>query len=565
MSTRDAGLARLWRVLRRYRGWMALGALLSLTGVLAGIGLLAVAGHFIAAMALAGAAGATLNYFTPAALIRLFAIVRTGGRYLERLLTHEATFRALAGLRLWLFDRLLPLAPARTGFLANADLFSRLRADIDRLEHAFLGVGVPVAVALVTVPLVLVVQGAWLWPLALLTGLLMLGVAVLLPWWLVHRGSAPAEAVVEGESELRAAVDDLVRGAPELVLYEAFEPRQARVEACTRSQRAHRGTLDGLQGRGGALVPLAAQAMAAASLLLALLAHRAHRLAGADIAMLTLLALALFEVVAALPEALTQLGAARLSARRVFGLADMKPAVAEPERPCPPPRHADLEIRGLRARHHGMHAWVLDGLDLDLPAGARVAITGASGCGKSTLVQVLTRLLPYEEGHILLGDRPVECHAGDDVRALMSVVEQRTHIFNATLRDNLRVASADADEPAMRAALRGAQLLPFVERLPDGLDTWLGESGVNLSGGEARRVTIARALLADRPILLLDEPTEGLDAATAQAMLGALETLTRGRTVLLISHRLGGLSHLVDRVLHMEHGRLRPAGPATTP
>lgn len=556
MRPRGTGLWRLWRVLRRYRRWMALGALLSLVGVLAGIGLLAVAGHFIAAMALAGAAGATLNYFTPAALIRLLAIVRTGGRYLERLLTHEATFRALAGLRLWLFDRLLPLAPARTGFLARADLFSRLRADVDRLEHAFLGVGVPVAVALVTVPLVLVVQGAYLWPLAALTGSVMLLAAVLLPWWLVHRGEAPASAVVAGEAELRAAVDDLVRGAPELLLYDAFELREARVGACTRTQRKHRGHLDRLQGRGGALVPLVAQVVAAASLLLALSVHREHRLGGADIAMLTLLALALFEVVAALPEALTQLGATRASARRVFALADMSPAVAEAERPCAPPRGPDLEIRGLRARHQGMPAPVLDGLDLDLPAGTRVAITGASGCGKSTLIQVLARLMPFEAGHVSLDGRPIECFAGDDVRGLMSVVEQRTHIFNASLRDNLRVAAAGATDESMLDALRGAQLLPLVQALPDGLDTWLGESGVNVSGGEARRVAIARALLADRPILLLDEPTEGLDAATAQSMLGALETLTRGRTVVLISHRLGGLARLVDRVLRMENGRL---------
>jgi len=558
MKRSGAGLARLWHVLRRYRRWMALGALLALSGVLAGIGLLAVAGHFIAAMALAGASGVALNYFTPAALIRLFAIVRTGGRYLERLLTHEATFRALAGLRLWLFDRLLPLAPERTGFLANADLFSRLRADIDRLEHAFLGVGVPVAVALVAVPLVLVVQGAWLWPLALFTGVLMLGVAVLLPWWLVHRGATPAAAMVEGETALRSAVDDLVRGAPELMLYEAFDTREALIASCTQAQSEHRGVLDRLQGRGGALVPLVAQGVAVASLLMALLAHRAHRLGAADIAMLTLLALALFEVVAALPEALAQLGATRASARRVFALADMQPAVAEPGRPSPPPYGADLEIRGLRARHHGMCKPVLDGIDLDLPAGRRVAITGASGCGKSTLVQVLARLLPFEAGSITLAGYPIECYAGDRVRAQMSVVEQRTHIFDASLRDNLRVAAPEASDEALRRALADAQLDAFLEALPDGLDTWLGPSGANLSGGEARRVAIARALLADRPILLLDEPTEGLDTVTAQSMLAALERLTRGRTVVLISHRLGILGQLVDTHLRLEHGRLHP-------
>lgn len=558
MKARRGPMLRLVNVLRRYRGWMLLGALMALLGVLAGIGLLAVAGHFIAAMGLAGVAGVAFNYFTPAALIRLFAIVRTGGRYLERLLTHEATLRTLSGLRLWLFDRLLPLAPARTGFLSHADLFSRLRADVDRLEHAFLGVGVPVVVAVLAVPVVLVVQAIHVWPLAVFTAGVLLVVAIMLPWWLVHRGEAPSVAIAERETALREGVDDLVRGAPELMLYDAFERRQQEVEAIAARQHEDRRTLDRLQGWSSALVPWTAQAVAIASIGWATVAYREHALQAADIAMLALLALAVFEVVAALPEALAQLGATRLSARRVFALADQQPVVPDPLQPAPPPQGFDLVVRGLRVRHAGMSEPVLDGLDLDLPAGARVAITGVSGSGKSTLVNVLTRLLPCEAGQVSLDGRPIEVYAGDAVRAKMAVVEQRTQLFSASLRENLCIAAPDASEGAMRDALRIAQLMPFVETLGDGLDTWLGESGVQLSGGEARRVAIARAVLADRPILLLDEPTEGLDADTAAALMQALGDWSHGRSVLLISHRLGAVSRLADCALRLEGGRLQP-------
>lgn len=556
MSRRD-GVRRLWRVLHRYRGWMALGTLLALLGVLAGIGLLAVAGWFIASMALAGAAGAALNYFTPAALIRGFAIVRTGGRYLERLLTHDATLRALSGLRLWLYDRLLPLAPARTGFLGDIELFSRLRADVDRLEHAFLGVGVPIAVALVVVPMVLVLQAVWLWPLALLTLLAVVAVAWLLPWWLLGRGAEPAAAQVADEAALRAVVADSVRGAPELALYGADAERVRQAGALTERQQVHRRRIDRLQGWGGALVPLAAQLIAAVSLLLALWARHARGLPGADVAMLVLLALGVFEVLATLPEALAQLGATRAAAARVFELADAEPALTDPNTPHAPPRRFDLRLRDVVLRYPGTAEPALRGVDLDLPAGARLAISGPSGAGKSSLVQALLCLQPLAGGCIELGGVPLHAYAGDDVRGAIAVVEQRTHIFHASLRDNLLVARADADESALQAALRGAQLEAFVAALPHGLDTWLGEAGVNLSGGEARRVAIARALLADRPILILDEPTEGLDSATAQSLLTALEELTRGRTVLLISHRLGGLARLVDRVAMMEAGRLQ--------
>lgn len=549
-------LLRLLGVLRPYWMWMTLGIALSLLSSLAGIGLLAVAGWFIASMGLAGISGAAINYFTPAALIRAFALLRIGGRYLDRLVNHEATLRALSGLRIWLFERVLPLAPARTGFVGDAELFSRLRADVDRLEHAFLAVLVPIVVALLALPAIALVQALYVWQVALLTLAAALLVALVLPLWLMARGRDAAVAIVQLEAEQRALASDTLRGAAELALYGADAERAQRMTALTAAATRARGEIDRLQAWGAAAVPLAAQGLAAASLLLATDALGRGALAPPDVAMLALLALAAFEVVAALPEALTQFGVTATAAERVFALADTPPSVDDPSTPAPPPARFDLRFENVRLRYAQDAPWALDGLNLELPYGSRLAITGPSGAGKSSLVNALLRFYPHTSGNIEVGGRPIAEYAAADVRATIAVVEQHTHIFNASLRENLLIAKPDASVSDIELALKAAQLQPFVAALPEGLDTWLGEGGVRISGGEARRVGIARALLADRPILILDEPLEGLDAVTARLLLAALAEATHGRSVLVISHRLEGLASLVERQARMEHGQV---------
>lgn len=566
-------LRRLLVLFRPYRRWMMLGVLLSSLAAIAGIGLMAVSGWFLASMGLAGVAGVSMNYFVPAALIRGAAIVRTVGRYAERLINHDLTLRALSRLRVWLFGRLLPLAPARTGFLGHAELFSRLRADIDRLEHAYLAVVLPVLVAAIALPLATVVLACYVWQAAVFSVAMVLGGAVLLPYWLSRRSAAASVEVVELEATLRTLTSDALLGAAELRLY-GGEARQAeRIAALTARHGRLRGRLDRLQAGGGVLVGLAAQWTTIATLLLGARALQQHTLAPAELSMVVLLALAQFEVLASLPEAISQLGATLVSASRVFALIDAKPAVEEPLHGLPQPARTDIRFHDVGLRYMQADTtdalgesdrasrWALRGVDLDLPAGHRLAIVGPSGAGKSSLIGALLRFHPIQHGRIELGGRPLDAYAGDTVRELIAVVEQRTHIFDGSLLDNLLVARPDATPEQVRAALETAQLTRFVAGLPDGLDTWLGESGALLSGGEARRVAIARALLADRPILVLDEPTEGLDAATARSLMTALGRLMEGRTVLLITHRLEGLAALVDERLTLRDGCVVAAAP----
>jgi ATP-binding cassette subfamily C protein CydC len=557
-STASTGalLRRLAGLLRPERGWLAAGVAMALLSSASGIALIAMAGHFITAMALAGASGAAINYYTPAALIRLLAIVRTLGRYLERLVAHDATLRVLARLRSWLFGRLVPLAPARLGVLRSTGLFSRLRADVDALEHAYLGVLIPLCVAgLVSLGVLALTIGYLPW---LGVGLLLPLCAggVLLPRWALRRGEAPGAAAIACDEALRALAADGLRGRAELVLYGAEAAHAGRVAALTAQQQQARRTLDRLQAAGSAGVALAAQLAVAGALALGLPALHAGALAAPDLTMLVLLAQAAFEAIAPLPEAWAQLGATLASARRVFALADTPPAIVDPPCPATVPDRCDLSIRGLRLRYADDAPWALDGVDLELPQGGRLALVGPSGAGKSSLLGALARLYPCQQGEIRLGGVPLQDWAGDAVRARIAVVEQQPYLFDASLRENLLLARPQASDAALTAAVAQAQLDVYVASLPHGLDTWIGENGVRVSGGEARRIAIARALLADAPILVLDEPTEGLDAGTAAELYEALATAMRGRSVLLVTHRLGKLSTLVDEVAEMREGRI---------
>ena len=556
--TRADTWAVMWRLLglmKRQRPWMLFGVALALVSTVSGIGLLAVSGHFITSMALVGAGGAAINYYTPAALIRLFAILRTGGRYAERLVSHEATFRILARLRVWLFERLVPLAPAALGDRRSTELFARLRADVDALEHAYLGALAPLAVALVVMLVVGVVVLICLPVLSLPVLLLFIVGGALLPRWTLRRGQAPGGVVVACNDALRELASDGLRGRAELALYGAEDAHAAKVFAVASEHRKAERQLERLQALGNSGVLLAAQLGAVCALFFGLVALHGSGLTGPVLVMLVLLVPAAFEPISVLPEAWAQLGQTLRSARRIFALADTPVPVPDPTTPSPVIHQHDLRLRDVHLRYGADGPWVLKGVNLDLPQGRRIALVGASGAGKSSLVGALTRLYP-SQGTMTLGGTPLDEWRGDDLRAKFGVVEQRPYLFDASLEENLRLAQPDATERQLDAVIAQAQLQDYVANLPQGLQTWVGEDGVRVSGGEARRIAIARALLADPPILILDEPTEGLDAGTITDLYAALRTAMAGRSVVLITHRLGGLADMVDEVATMQDGKI---------
>ena len=558
-----ADLRRLVALFRPYRAWMLWGGVAALLTLLANVALMATSGWFIAQMALVGLTGAAMDYFTPAAFIRAMAIARTGGRYVERLVTHEATFRLLQALRVWFYRQLEPLAPARLQQLRSADLSSRILSDIDALNHLYLRVLVPVAVATVGGALIIATMALFSVRVAAVALLFLLLAGVAVPLLTLRLGHAPGRRLVALRADLRSVAVDGLQGLGELRVYGGTQAQAQRIGALTDAMIAEQRQLSRATGLAQGLLGLAANLAMWCTLVLAVPLVHATALAPAQLPMLALFVLASFEAVMPLPLALQMLGETLAAARRVFGILDARPQIEEAaDMPVPHWTESSLHIDGLRLRYPGAgdDAWALDGLSLDLQPGARVALVGPSGAGKSTLVQALLRFWEYQQGSVRIGGHDLRAWPGEALRAHIAVVSQDTYLFNTTVRDNLMLAKPDATPEEVIAACKAAQLHDFIAALPEGYDTWVGEAGMRLSGGQARRVAIARALLRNAPLLILDEPTEGLDAVTERDLLRDIATLMHGRTVLLITHRLAALPAAVDQVLVMEAGRVVERG-----
>ena len=551
-----SALTRLLRFYRPYLGWLAGGIALNVLVILSNVGLLALSGWFITAMALSGLGPVPIEYFAPAAAIRGLALLRTGGRYCERLVTHEATFRLLASLRAWFYASLEPLAPARLQLHRGGDLMSRIRSDIDSLDTLYLRVVAPTIAALVSTLLLVGFLALFSGAAALVLVACLASAGLALPLAARSLGRGPGRRVVAIRAELRSAVSDAVRGLGELIVDSAIERREAEIAALGRSLVREQRRQARLTIVGTALSGLVAALALWGALLVGIPAVRDGRLSGPDLAMVAFFVLASFEAVAPLPAAFQALGETLAAAARIFALVDAEPAVAEPAYEAPAPCRFDLRVQGLRMRYDPGSPWALDGIDLTVPQGGRLGIVGPSGSGKSSLLGVLLRFWEHQEGQVAIGDVSVASLRGETVRGLCSVVAQQTHLFNTSIRENLLLARPGATDADLLRALRCAHLEADIAVLPDGLATVVGENGARFSGGQARRLAIARAFLKDAPILLLDEPTEGLDAASEEAVLDGLARLMRGRTTLLITHRPQALAGM-DEIVTLDRGRIR--------
>ncbi len=547
-------LKRLWVLFRPYRLWMLLGTVAALLTLLSNVMLMAAASWFLAAMATAGAAGVAMNYFVPAALIRGSAMFRTGGRYAERLITHEATLRLLASLRVWFYRQLEPLAPACLQSYHSGDLLSRIRADIDALDNLYVRVLVPVVVAAISIVLFSLILFN-LSPLLALSSLscwLLAGVA--LPIWAQARGREPEQQLIADASTLRSTVIDGIQGMAELTVYGAGERHAQHLDAVSRRLLVAQARLSNDHGITLAAISICAGLSVWLVLWQSIPQVRSGELAAPYLALLAVFTLASFEAVAPLPQAFQLLERSLAAARRLFEIVDTTPAVVEPLSASPALDNYDLILEQVTFRYPHADRPALVNINLHLPPGSRVAVIGASGSGKSTLLNVLLRFWTVDSGCIRLGGHDSGAFHSDDWRRYFAVVSQHTHLFDATIRENLLLANPAATQSALEAACQVAQIHAFIAALPDGYDTWVGETGVRLSGGQGRRIAVARALLKDAPIVLLDEPTEGLDATTERELMVALDHLMRGRTVLLMTHRPAGLDW-VDQVLVLDDGR----------
>ncbi|MEQ8965135.1 MAG: thiol reductant ABC exporter subunit CydC [Azospirillaceae bacterium] len=555
-------LVRILALFGDHKAWLAGGAVLALTTVVMGLGLMTTAGWLVASAATAGAAaaiGVAGLAIAPGLAIRFFAVGRVLSRYAERLVTHDATFRVLARLRVWFFDKAIPLAPARLGTWRSGDLLNRLTADIDALDTVYLKVLTPSVVAIVAVAGLGVLLALFSGAVAAATVAVLVVAGLLLPLAAYRLAAPSGEEQVRATAGLRTAVVDTIQGLAELLAFGAAGRQRAEVDRASERLIAHQRADRRVSGMTIAASGLAGQLALWVALWVAVAEVHAGTLAAPVLALVALAVVAGYEAIAPLPAAYQALGRSIAAARRVLAVADAEPAVVDPPAPAAPPAGNDLRISGLSFSYAPDGPRVLDGLDLDLTAGRKVALLGPSGAGKSTVAQVLLRLWPYETGSITLGGVELGDLAQAEARARFGYLSQRTEIFAGTLRENLLLGDPEADDAALMRALDAARLGALMAELPDGLDTWVGESGVRLSGGQARRLALARVYLKDAPILVLDEPTEGLDRETEAELWSALDTLVAGRAALVVTHRPGGLEGM-DEIVVLEAGRVVERG-----
>jgi ATP-binding cassette, subfamily C, bacterial CydC len=517
---------------------IALSVSLGAATVLCGVGLMATAGYLISR---AAERPDVLALAVAIVGVRFFGLSRPIVRYFERLSSHDLAFRVLSRVRVHAYERMEPLAPTQLAGYRTGDLLSRMVADVDALQNLYLrGLGPPL-VALVA-GVAAVVAAAVILPtagLVLGVGLLLAGVA-----GTVGRRAHGEEAAARGV--LSAELVELMEGAAELVVYGAEAERLQRVRNADGRLVAIRRRAALADGLGDGL-RVAVTGCTVVGVLVAAVA--AHGLDPTLIAALGLLALASFEAVVPLSRAARELSETLAAGQRVLELTDRHAAVVDPVSPAPAPvAPFTVALEHVRVRYPDATRYALDDVSLRLEPGRKVALVGPSGAGKTTVTNLLLRFLDPESGRVLLAGRDLREYRQEDVRRAIAVAGQDAYLFATSIRENVRLARPEASDAEVEAALRQAQILDWVRALPAGWDTLVGEDGRELSGGQRQRIVLARALLANAPVLVVDEPTAHLDPGTAQRLVEDVVAAVGERTLLLITHRPEGLE-LVDEVL----------------
>ena len=551
----------LWPYLalyKRHKWLLLLGIVLAIVTLLASIGLLTLSGWFLSASAVVGVAGIySFNYMLPAAGVRGAAIIRTAGRYFERLVSHDATFRVLQHLRVFTFSKLLPLSPAGLARFRQGELLNRVVADVDTLDHLYLRVISPLVGALVVILVVTVGLSVLDVTLALTLGGIMLLTLLVMPPLFYRAGKPAGESITRLRGQYRQHLTSWLQGQAELMLFNAsdrYRQQMEKTEARWLDAQRRQAELTALSQ---ALMLLIGGIAVIAMLWLASAGVGGDTQPGALIALFVFCALAAFEALAPVTGAFQHLGQVIASAKRITQITEQEPEVAFPQGEGQTLDRVSLRLHQVTFSYPQQPSPALEKVSLQIEAGEHIAILGRTGCGKSTLLQLLTRAWDPAEGEILLNNQPLGQFNEATLRRAMSVVPQRVHLFSATLRDNLLLASPGASDARLAQTLERVGLAKLLE--DSGLNSWLGEGGRQLSGGELRRLAIARALLHDAPVMLLDEPTEGRDATTESQILDLLAEVMREKTVLMVTHRLRGLARF-NQIIVMDNGKIIEQG-----
>lgn len=555
-SAEVAPVARTLGVVRPAAGRLFLATLLGAGAIAADIGLIGTAAWLISRAAQhPNEARLTLAIVG----VQFFGLSRGFLRYGERLVGHDAAFRLLADLRVSVYRHLEQLAPGGLPLFRRGDLLSRMVRDVDALQDLAIRVIPPPAIAVLVGTLTVVIMWMMLPAAGLILAVALVLASVGVPWLTGFLARRKESRLASARGELAAAMIDLTEGAAELMAFGAVDAQLDTLRDADSELTSIASATAGTAGIGLALTTGLAALACWGCLLAGIPAVASGKLAGTELAVIALVPLAAFELVAGLPIASQAFQRARQAAARVFELIDQPVTVSDPEVPCPLPGGHDLEARSVWATYPGGRGPALRGVDLSVPTGRRVAVVGPSGAGKSTLAAVLLGFLPYQSGSVTLGGTELDRLGGDDLRTVVGLVTQDAYLFDTSIAENLAVGRAGASDHQMREVLHRVGLGAWLEELPAGLSTQVGNHGARLSGGQRQRVAIARAMLADFPVLVLDEPCEHLEPEAADALTADLLDATEGRSLVLITHRLAGLDS-VDEIIVLDAGRVVERG-----
>lgn len=541
-------LARLLTLMRPFWRGMLLATVLGALTILSSVGLMATSAWLISKSALRPSIA---DLGVSVVLVRFLGISRGVFRYLERLVAHDTTFRILARLRVILYSALEPLAPARLSDHHSGDLLAGVIADVDTLQDVYLRVIAPPASALLVGWITVSVYTAFdpFLGLVVLSGLILIGVG--LPLISYRMGLNPGKARIEARAQLQTALVDGIQGMAESLLYGFTALQDQKLNAYSQSLARSERAMARSEGLQSAFMVLVVNGTA-----LAVLAAAINRVEGITLAALTLASTAAFEVVTPLATAAAHLGGALDAARRLFSMVEAAPVVIEAPIVAPPSQDYTVRFERVTFAYRPTEAPVLKGFNLDLPAGVKVAILGQSGAGKSTLTHLLVRFWEVTEGRITLGGTDIRDLGLTDLRQQIGVMSQQAHLFNTSLHENIRIGLEGASDEQVVQAADQAGLHDLIKRLPEGGETLVGERGARLSGGERQRVALARVLLKNAPIWVLDEPTANLDAQTEQSLFESILQTLSGRTLILLTHRRVILDRM-DRVYWLQEGQLQ--------
>jgi len=546
-------IRRVLRLIGPERGWIVLAAVLAALTTGSGIGLIATAAYLISRAAIVESTAALGIAIT---WVRLFAVLRATSRYAERYVGHLGTFRIVTRLRTWVFRSLVPLGPAVLDDRRRGDLLTAVSDDVDELQDFYLRVAVPPLAAVVTTAIAAGVLGV----LDMRLGVTMLGflvvVGVVVPGLNRLAGRRAAVDAVDEHARIRSELVEGTAGLRELVVNGADDQWIERIAGLDQRLVRHQRRLAGVRGATNAAVAALGLGAALALLAIAVDAARRGSLDPVMLAIVPLVAITAVDAVAPLTSAAEHLERARAAARRIFALTDAPPEISEPSTRREPVG-AELDIDALTFAYPDDPP-VLDRARLRVDAGSTVVITGPSGAGKSTLASLLMRLREYRSGSITLGGADLHELTSSTVRQHVALVAQHDHLFDTTIRDNLLLGDQDADDEQLAEALRVVGLDGWVASLPAGLATRVGEHGDRLSGGERQRLMIARAVLRNADVLILDEATAHLDPPTERALFRRLRAHRSGRTMIVITHDATAVED-ADQIVELVDGRLTPA------